>query len=86
MAESSRAREGKSRKDVDVDELLRNLKLHGEELNDVVLGREEVKYWSAAKWLAAAKVLTRKAFSMNSLKNTMHAAWNPAHEVTFHEV
>jgi hypothetical protein len=35
MAESSRAMEGKSSQVFGLDELLKNLKLHGEELNDV---------------------------------------------------
>jgi hypothetical protein len=38
MAESSRARDGKSGKVFDVDEMLKNLKVHGE-LNEVVLGK-----------------------------------------------
>ncbi|KAM0839832.1 hypothetical protein ACQ4PT_060066 [Festuca glaucescens] len=84
MEESSKAGEGRSRKEVDVDELLKNLNLHGEELHDVVLGKEEIKQWPEVKWLAAAKVLTGKSFSMQSLKNSMQAAWNPAHEVSFH--
>jgi hypothetical protein len=84
-AESSRPRDGRGRKEVDVDELLRNLNLHGEELNDVVLAKEEVRRWPEVKWLAAARVLTRKPFSMLALKNTMMAPWGPAHEVSFSE-
>jgi hypothetical protein len=71
---------------VDVDELLKNLKLHGEELNEVVLGKEEVRRWPAVKWLAAGKVLTRKTYSIQSLKNSLMAAWSTAHDVIFHEV
>jgi hypothetical protein len=67
MAESSRAREGKLRKDVDVEELLKNLQLHGEELNDVKLEKEEVRRWPATKWLAAGKILTRKSYNIISL-------------------
>ena len=85
MAESSRAREGKT-KVYDVDALLKNLNLHGEELHDVILGREEIGRWPEVKWLARAKVLTGKAFSMETLKRTMHAAWNPAQEVKFNEI
>lgn len=75
------ARDVKFGKDVDMDELLKNLKLQGDELNDVLLGKEEVTKWHGVKWLATTKVLTSKSFSMHSLKNTMHAAWNPAREV-----
>ncbi|KAM0913525.1 hypothetical protein ACQ4PT_012094 [Festuca glaucescens] len=85
MAESSRAREGRA-SPLEVNELLKNLKLHGEELNDVVLGQEEVRRWPAVKWLAVARILTKKPFSMQPLKNTMLAAWNPAQDVTFHEL
>ena len=53
MAESSRASEGKAQY-YEVDTLLKNLKLHGEELNDVVLGKEEIGLWPEVKWLAAA--------------------------------
>ncbi|KAM0838524.1 hypothetical protein ACQ4PT_060902 [Festuca glaucescens] len=85
MAESSRAREEKTEY-YEVDELLKNLNLQVEELNNVVLGKEEVRRWPEVKWLAAAKILTRKAFSMQPLKNTMMAAWSPPQEVTFHEL
>ncbi|KAK1683349.1 hypothetical protein QYE76_044197 [Lolium multiflorum] len=86
MEESSKAAGGRSRREVDVDDLLKNLNLHGEELHDVVLGKDEVKKWPEVKWLAAAKVLTGKSFSMESLKKSMHAAWNPARDVSFHAV
>jgi hypothetical protein len=86
MAESSRARDGKGNKTVDVEELLKNLNLQGEELNEVVLGKEEVRRWPTVKWLAVGKILTRKPYSIHSLGNKMLAAWSPAYEVTFHEV
>jgi hypothetical protein len=86
MAEGSQSGEGRARKVFDMEELLKNLDLHGEELNDVILGKEEVRQWPEVKWLAAAKVLTNKSFSMEALKNTMLAAWSPAREVTFHAV
>jgi hypothetical protein len=67
-------------KKVDVNDMLNNLSLHGEELHRVVLGKKEVT------WLAAAKVFTGKKFSMQSLKNSMMAAWNLARDVSFHVV
>jgi hypothetical protein len=42
MEESSRARERNEKILFDVDELLKNLKLHGEELNEVVMGKDEI--------------------------------------------
>jgi hypothetical protein len=86
MASGSKVRSGKTEKYLDVDELLKNLNLHGEELNEVVLAKEEVRRWPEVKWLAAGTILTRKSFSMQSLKNTLQAAWNPAQEVKFHEI
>ncbi|KAM0873654.1 hypothetical protein ACQ4PT_037942 [Festuca glaucescens] len=83
MAESSAARRGDP-KDFDVQELLKNLQLHEVELNDVFLGKEEVRKWPEVKWLAAATVLTEKTYSLESLKKTMLAAWTPAREVSFH--
>ncbi|KAK1692791.1 hypothetical protein QYE76_009488 [Lolium multiflorum] len=53
--ESSRSRGGRSSKEVDVNELLKNMKLHEAELDDVVLGHEVVGAWPKVKWLAAAK-------------------------------
>jgi hypothetical protein len=86
MAESSRARDGKGNKTVDVEELLKNLNLQGEELNEVVLRKEEVRRWPTVKWLAARKILTRKSYSIQSVWNKMLAAWSPTYEVTFHDV
>jgi hypothetical protein len=42
MVEGSQSGEGRARKVFDMEELLKNLDLHGEELNDVILGKEEV--------------------------------------------
>ena len=64
-------------KEVDVDELLRNMKLHEVELDDVVLRKDVVGSWPEIKWLAAAKVFTRKSFGVQTLKSTMLASWNP---------
>jgi hypothetical protein len=44
MVESSRARERKEKIVFDVDELLKKLKLHGEEFNEVVMGKEEITH------------------------------------------
>jgi hypothetical protein len=72
--EGSKAREGKGTRVFDVDELLKNLMLHGEDLNKVVLGKEEVMHWPEVKWLTVGKILMRKTFSFHSLKNTIMSA------------
>ncbi|KAM0836122.1 hypothetical protein ACQ4PT_062512 [Festuca glaucescens] len=84
-AEGSTVKAGQS-KEFDVQELLKNLNLHEAEFNDVVLGKEEVRSWPEVKWLVAAKVLTGKSFSLESLKKTMNSAWTLARDVTFHAV
>jgi hypothetical protein len=85
-AESSRSRDGQSRKEVDIDEPLKNMKLHEAELDDVVLGKEAVSGWPQVKWLSAPKVLTKKCFGLQTLKSMMMAAWNPTQEVKIHDV
>jgi hypothetical protein len=66
-----------------MDELLKNLNMHGEELHDVVLGKEEIQQWPDVQWLAAVKVLTNRKFNMQTLKNMMLEAWNPARDISF---
>jgi hypothetical protein len=78
--------EGGNKKVHVLDGLLKNLKLHGEELNEVILGKEYVRRWPEVKWPTVTKVLTRKSFSMKLLKNTMLASYNPVHEIMFHEL
>jgi hypothetical protein len=80
------SREGKARREFDVQELLKNLNLHEAELKEVILEKEEIKNWPEVKWLVAARVLTNKSFSMEALKRTMKSAWATTKEVTFHAV
>lgn len=68
---------------VDVDELLKSLNLSAEEHSGVVLLLEEREKLPEVKWMAAAKLLTTKQFSEQSLIATMKAAWNTAREVSF---
>ncbi|KAM0920396.1 hypothetical protein ACQ4PT_007544 [Festuca glaucescens] len=75
---------GSHAKEFDVQELLKNLNLHEAELNEVVLSKEEIKNWPEVKWLAAARILSGKSFSLESLERTMHSAWASTREVTFH--
>lgn len=86
-AESSQRREGKEGKSTtDVDDMLRTLKLHDAELNDVVIGKDDVGNLSSVKWMAVAKVLTRKKFGKGTLMETMYSAWGADREVSFREL
>jgi hypothetical protein len=49
----------------------------------VFLAQEVRDSLPEVKWMAAAKLLTTKKFSVTSLESTMRSAWNPAKEVTF---
>jgi hypothetical protein len=75
-AENSRPRGSQARKEVDVDESLKNMKLHEIELDNMLLGMEAVDSWPQVKFLVVAKVLTSKSFGRQTLKSTMMAAWN----------
>ncbi|KAM0890378.1 hypothetical protein ACQ4PT_027087 [Festuca glaucescens] len=66
-----------------VEDLLRKLQLSDVEKEGVFLAREERGNLPEVKWMAAAKLLTIKSFSDESLKRTMFAAWNTAKEVDF---
>ncbi|CAD6247136.1 unnamed protein product [Miscanthus lutarioriparius] len=68
---------------MEVDELLKMLQLSEEEKDGVVLAKEDRENLPAVKWMAAAKLLTAKEFSVTSMVSTMRSAWNPAREVTF---
>ncbi|CAD6247109.1 unnamed protein product [Miscanthus lutarioriparius] len=71
---------------MEVDELLKMLQLSEEEKDGVVLAKEDRENLPAVKWMAAAKLLTAKEFSVTSLVSTMRSAWNPAREVTFRSI
>ena len=83
-AESSKM--GASRVDLEVDELLSKLQLSEEERDGVVLAKVDRENLPAVKWMAVAKLLTSKDFSVTSLMSTMRAAWNPAREVSFRSI
>jgi hypothetical protein len=68
-------------KEYDIQGLLKNLNLHKAELKDVALGKEKVRSWPEVKWLAAARVLTEKGFSMESLKNIIYSTWTQVRDV-----
>jgi hypothetical protein len=72
-----RARKG----EVDVNELLRKLRLSDAERDGVVLAKEARGNLPEVKWMAMARLLTEKKFSEQSLIVTMKVAWNTTREV-----
>jgi uncharacterized membrane-anchored protein len=64
IVDSSKAREEKGRH-FDADELLKNLKPHGKEHNDMTRPQEEVRHWSVVKWLVVREILMRNHSDTN---------------------
>jgi hypothetical protein len=61
----------------DIDDMLKHLDLCDDELDDVVIGTEDVKeYKKEACWLAIGKVHTRRSFSIVSLFEKFKVIWN----------
>ncbi|KAM0883628.1 hypothetical protein ACQ4PT_031533 [Festuca glaucescens] len=61
----------------EIDDLLAHLDLREDELEDVVIGAEEVKeLQKEARWLAIAKVHTSRSFSSDAFFGKMKAIWN----------
>jgi hypothetical protein len=58
MKSSNASGQKESGRRVDVGELVKNLKLHDSELDDVFLGKDEVGKLPSVKWMEVAKVLT----------------------------
>jgi hypothetical protein len=71
MKSSNASGQKESGRQVDVGELVKNLKLHDSELDDVFLGKDEVGKLPSVKWMEMAKVLTRKCFSPKLLKQML---------------
>lgn len=55
--------------------LLRNLQLSDVKQDGVVLAAKDREALPEVKWMAAAKLLTRKDFSATALYSTMRSAW-----------
>ncbi|KAK1628379.1 hypothetical protein QYE76_002694 [Lolium multiflorum] len=65
----------------DLDDLLNNLDLRDDELDDVVIGADEVKeFQKDARWMAIGKVHTTRSFSAEALFGKMKAIWNLSKE------
>ncbi|KAM0924861.1 hypothetical protein ACQ4PT_004759 [Festuca glaucescens] len=64
-----------------IDDLLNNLDLRDDELDDVVIGADEVKeFQKEARWMAIGKVHTTRTFSAEALFGKMKAIWNLSRE------
>ncbi|KQK02951.2 hypothetical protein BRADI_2g04624v3 [Brachypodium distachyon] len=66
--------------------MLKKLKLHDAELQDVVLGKDDVGDLPSVKWMAVAKVLTGKSFGKGALQVTTQSAWGVDREVLLREL
>jgi hypothetical protein len=72
-------RKGKS--SIDLETAMKNMKLKESELDEVVVGDEEIsKFAKETRWLAVARVNTAKPFSAESFKTTMKFIWRLAYE------
>ena len=71
---------------VDVQDLLKKLRLSDVEQEGVVLAEVDQAKLPEVKWMAAAKLLMVKEFNEISLMSTMRVAWSMMHEVTFRPI
>jgi hypothetical protein len=61
----------------EIDDLLAYLDLREDELEDVVIGADEVtELQKEARWLAIAEVHTSRSFSSDAFIGKMKAIWN----------
>uniref|UniRef100_A0ACD5WYQ2 Uncharacterized protein n=1 Tax=Avena sativa TaxID=4498 RepID=A0ACD5WYQ2_AVESA len=64
------------RENEEIEDVFKHLQLNEDELDDVVLGAEEIKeYKKEARWLAIGKVLTTRSFSATALFEKMKSVW-----------
>ena len=69
-----------------LDEMLQHLDLQDDELDDVVVGAEEVKKFEVdARWLAIGKVNTTRIFSSSAMFETLKSIWGVAHVPKYRE-
>jgi hypothetical protein len=83
MASSSDAgaRSATTETERNLDDLLNNLDLGDDELDDVVIGADEVKeFHKEARWMAIGKVHMSRSFSVEALFGKMKAIWNLSRE------
>lgn len=69
-----------------LEEMMQYLDLKDEELDDVIVGEEEVKKLEAdARWLAIGKLNTTRTFSSSAMFETMKSIWSLAHVPKYRE-
>ena len=65
---------------------MKNMKLEESELDDVIVGDEQISQFAKeARWLAVAKVNTKKPFSAESFKAMMKFIWRLAYDPEIRE-
>ncbi|KAE8790135.1 hypothetical protein D1007_35652 [Hordeum vulgare] len=83
MGSSSRSGLGE---EAELEEMLKNMELLDEDLDDVVIGKDQAKRFKEdARWLAIARVNTDMSFSSSSLFDTMKFVWGLAQTPKFRE-
>lgn len=65
--------------EVDLEEMLNKMELPDDELDDVVIGKEEAKFEAEARWMAITRVNTTRSFSSSAFFDTMKFVWGLAH-------
>lgn len=73
-------------KSEDPSVLLGKLHLEDDEMDNLIWEKEVDDPLEKPKWLALAKVLTRKSFSQGALIAHMKSAWNPSRDVTWRRI
>ena len=69
-----------------LEEMLQHLDLQDEELDDVIVGEEEVRKFEAdACWMAIGKRHTSRPFSSTAMFETLKSVWGLAHVPKFRE-
>jgi hypothetical protein len=70
-----------------LERALKNLELREGELDDVTIGKKDLEVLQKrSRWMAVARVNTRKAFSMDSLFQTLRYIWGLAIDPELREV
>ncbi|KAK1651010.1 hypothetical protein QYE76_068815 [Lolium multiflorum] len=85
MSSSAGSSNPKGAKVMDVDTLLRDLRIREEEFDDLIIG-EEVCIDEEPDLLAVARVLTDKSFNAAAFEDTMRFAWSLAKKAVFRDV
>ncbi|KAE8808352.1 hypothetical protein D1007_15091 [Hordeum vulgare] len=71
---------------VDMGEFFDHLDLNDADFDDVVVDEDDPDINESVRWLALARVHTRKTFCQSGFYKDMRAAWNPAQSARFRPV